>query len=94
MFNGEMVKTYFPLKNILDLENLVLVQDKVGLRKFFVQDKVGLGKFLVQDNVGLRKLLGQDKVGFRTFLVQDKVGLRKFSPYLFFSKKLKIPCLM
>ena len=32
MFDGEMVKTYFPLT-------------KFGLRKFLVQDKVGLKKF-------------------------------------------------
>ena len=33
MFNGEMVKTIFPLKKILVLEN-IWVQEKVGLRKF------------------------------------------------------------
>ena len=43
MFDGEMVKTYFPLKQNLDRK--FLVQDKVGLRKLLVQDKVGLGKF-------------------------------------------------
>ena len=42
MFDGEMVKKKFHLKNF-------------GLRKFLVQDKVGLRTFLVQDKVGLRK---------------------------------------
>ena len=36
MFDGEMVKKKFHLKNF-------------GLRKFLVQDKVGLRTFLVQD---------------------------------------------
>ena len=44
MFDGEMVKTYFPLKQNFGLRKF-LVQDKVGLRKFLVQDKVGLGTF-------------------------------------------------
>ena len=50
--------------------------------------------FPFEKNFGLRKFLVQYKVGLRTYLVQDKVGFRKFSPYLFFSKKLKMPCLM
>ena len=62
-------------------------------RNFPFEKKFGQ-KFLVQDNVGIRKFLVQDKVGLRTFLVQDKVGLRTFSPYFFFSKKLKMSCLM
>ena len=50
--------------------------------------------FPFEKNFGLRKFLVQDKVGLRTFLVQDKVGLRKFSHIYFFSKKLKMSCLM
>ena len=68
--------------------------DQEMVKKKFHLKNFGLRKFLVQDKVGLRTFLVQDKVGLRTFLVQDKVGIRKFSPYFFFSKKLKMPCLM
>ena len=52
-------------------------------KRNFPFEKKFVQKFLVQDKVGLRKLL-----------VQDKVELGKFSPYFFFSKKLKMSCLM
>ena len=49
MFDGEIVKKKFPLKNILDLK-IFLVQDKVQDRVLDrvhdrVQDKVGHGNF-------------------------------------------------
>ena len=44
MFNGEMVKTYFPLKNILDLENFWF-KTKLDLENFLSKTKLALEIF-------------------------------------------------
>ena len=44
MFNGEMVKTYFPLKNILDLENF-WSKTKLDLEHFWSKTKLDLENF-------------------------------------------------
>ena len=44
MFNGEMVKTYFPLKNILDLENF-WSKTKLHLENFLSKTKLDLEIF-------------------------------------------------
>ena len=44
MFNGEMVKTYFPLKNILDLENF-WSKTKLDLENFLSKTKLDLKIF-------------------------------------------------
>ena len=44
MFNGEMVKTYFPLKNILDLENF-WSKTKLDLENFWSKTKLDLENF-------------------------------------------------
>ena len=44
MFNGEMVKTYFPLKNILDLENF-WSKTKLDLENFLSKTKLDLEIF-------------------------------------------------
>ena len=44
MFNGEMVKTYFPLKNILDLENF-WSKTKLDLENFLSKTKLALEIF-------------------------------------------------
>ena len=69
MFDGEMVKKKFHLKNF-------------GLRKFLVQDKVGLRKFLVQD-FGLRNFWSKTKLdgeirNFHFFWSKTKLDLEHF----------------
>ena len=44
MFNGEMVKTYFPLKNILDLENF-WSKTNLDLEHFWSKTKLDLENF-------------------------------------------------
>ena len=44
MFNGEMVKTYFPLKQILDLENF-WSKTKLDLENFMSKTKLDLEIF-------------------------------------------------
>ena len=44
MFNGEMVKTYFPLKQILDLENF-WSKTKLDLENFLSKTKLDLEIF-------------------------------------------------
>ena len=44
MFNGEMVKTYFPLKNILDLENF-WSKTKLDLENFLSKTKLAFKIF-------------------------------------------------
>ena len=65
-----------------------LVQDKVGLRKFWLKfffstkpwnvmfdGEIVKKKFPLKKNLYLENFLVQDKVGLRKFLVQDKFGL-------------------
>ena len=44
MFDGEMVKTYFPLKNILDLENF-WSKTKLDIEHFWSKTKLDLENF-------------------------------------------------
>ena len=70
MFDGEMVKTYFPLKQILDLENF-WSKTKLDLENFLSKK---FWKFLVQDK---RKLLGQD-LDLEHFWSKTKLDLENF----------------